>query len=426
MQRILLFIMLVVLVGCKKFEDTTPAPAPTIESVTPIGDNIDASAAVYASTSGLPKHVAFGIEGDVSQSAQVIKEAEYQYVYLAGDIFSNGWTTWNYPSGQYARNFLNQMGQNGKIPVFTYYNIVPGRYRFQEPATINLNDAELMNKYFNDWKFLLQLCKSYGKTVIIHYEPDLFGYMQMFKNDASKQTIKVSQSGQADVKVFTNDAKGLAQAIVSMRNKYAPNVVLGWHASQWSTGYDVIKDQHNPEEHATATAAYYKSLNAPFDLIFSEFSDRDAGYYQVLYGRTNSFWSTQADASNGNASDYDRFQRYLKKINQLTGRKIILWQIPMGNTLTKTCNNTSSHYKDNRAEYFLNPVFKSGDKTRVNQYAQAGVIAFLFGWGANDCTTYMDLKQDGITGVNELADDDGGYLRTTIKSYYQRGPVLIN
>nr|WP_157536331.1 hypothetical protein [Mucilaginibacter sp. L294] len=54
----------------------------------------------------LPKHIAFGTEGDISQKNNFIAEADYQYQYLAGDIFSNGWTTWNYPSGQFARAFL--------------------------------------------------------------------------------------------------------------------------------------------------------------------------------------------------------------------------------------------------------------------------------------------------------------------------------
>nr|WP_067060783.1 hypothetical protein [Mucilaginibacter sp. L294] len=74
----------------------------------------------------------------------------------------------------------------GKIPVFTYYNIVPAKGRFEDPGFRNLNDAEVTNKYFSDWKFLLQICKEYGKPVIILYEPDLFGYMQMFKNNKTK------------------------------------------------------------------------------------------------------------------------------------------------------------------------------------------------------------------------------------------------
>jgi hypothetical protein len=129
--------------------------------------------------------------------------------------------------------------------------------------------------------------------------------------------------------------------------------------------------------------------------------------------------------TNGNISDYDRFQRFLTTLNRKTDKKIILWQIPIGNTLTNTCNNTLGHFKDNKAEYFLQPVIETGSLDRINAYSNAGVIAFLFGRGAEDCTSFMDKKADGITGTNESADDDGGYLRKGVKAYYARGAVVI-
>lgn len=413
--------------GCKKdapdvAPQQTAATSGTATTVTAM--SVAATASVIPT--GLPKHVAFGTDGDISRSSQFITQSDYQYQYLADDIFTGGWATWTLPAGSYASNYLTQTSKLGKIPVFTYYNIVPAKGRMEDPAFTNLEDPEVMNKYFNDFKLLLQMCKSYGKTVIIHYEPDLFGYMEMFKNDATKQTIQVAASGQADVKAFSNNAAGLAQAIVALRNKYAPNVLLAWHASHWATGMDLIKDQLNPESAGTEVAAYYKSLNAKFDLIFSEFSDRDEGYNQLVQNNPNTVWAATATLADGNLSDFDRFQRYLKTINTATGLKLMLWQIPIGNNQTQTCNNTAGHYKDNRAEYFFQNVLQSGDESRIQQYGQAGVIAFLFGPGINDCTSYMDRKADGITAPTELADDDGGYLRKCFKAYYQQGAVALN
>ncbi|MES2266908.1 MAG: hypothetical protein V4520_09120 [Bacteroidota bacterium] len=427
MKRVIWFVLLTCLFSCKKNEvpvliDKGEKPIPREEDKGSVG-NIDDTGKIPF---GLPKHVAFGTEGDISQKDHFIKDAEYQYQYLAGDIFSNGWTTWNYPSGQFARSFLSGVGQMGKVPVFTYYNVVPAKGRFEDPGFTNLNDAEVMNKYFTDWKLLLQICKEYGSTVIIHYEPDLFGYMQMFKADKKKTTIMVAGSNNAEVKSFGNDAKGLAKAIVAMRDKYAPNVLLAWHASTWATGVDLIKGKGNPEQLALEIANYYKSLDAKFDLVFSEFSDRDAGYDQIINGKQNVTWSTKGDSENNNMSDFDRFQRYLKKLNQETQRKIVLWQIPAGNSITKTCNNTAGHYKDNKAEYFLQPVLDKSENSRIAGYGQAGVIAFLFGRGASNCTSFMDSQHDGVTSAGETIDDDGGYLRKTIGAYYGKGPVTLN
>lgn len=401
--------------GCKKIEVVPVTETPTDSGPLP----------AQQMPAMLPRRVAFGAEGDIAKSAQFIAESDYQYQYLSGDIFSNGWTTWNAPDGEFARNFLNRVSQMGKVPVFTYYNLVPAKNRFEDPAFTNMNDAEVMKRYFDDFKFLLQICGAFAKPVIIHYEPDLMGYMEMYRNDVAKSSIKVSQSGQPDVQGFSNNAKGLFEAIVAMRNKYAPNVLLGWHASQWATGNNLVVDKHNPEQLGKETADYYKSLHAPFDLIFSEFSDRDAGYDEVVMGKTNVEWSAIASAANGNLSDYSRFQRFLKTLNQQTGQKIILWQIPVGNTFTKTCNNTPGHYKNNTAEYFLQQVLAGGTADNIASYGQAGVIAFLFGRGAANCTSYMDDRHDDADAPNETADDDGGYLRKGIRAYYQKGVVAV-
>nr|WP_067062639.1 hypothetical protein [Mucilaginibacter sp. L294] len=403
----------------------TPQTGKPATTATPTG-NGTATNSWPKTLSALPKHVAFGTNGDYSQSVNYIKESDYQYQYLADDIFTGGWASWNYPNGSFAKNFLEKTDKLGKIPVFTYYNLVPAKNRYEDPAFTNLNDSEVMNKYLDDWKLLLQICNTFGKTVIIQYEPDLFGYMQFYKNDPSKSSIKVGQSNHPDAKGFSNDLKGLAQVIVSMRNKYAPNVLLGWQASQWAAGLGLIINKPNPEQMATETANYYQSLQAPFDLIFSEFSDSDSGYDQVVNNKFNTVWSATLFPANNDMNDFDRFQRFLKKLNQQTGQKIILWQIPIGNTLTKTCNNKSGHYKDNKAEYFLQPVLSNGNMDNIKAYQQAGVIAFLFGNGISNCTSYLDSKKDGITGAGETMDDDGGYLRKGMKAYYEQGPVQVN
>ena len=427
MRRLLFLIVMVLVCGCKKNE-IQPIEAHVVNA----GNSKPAETGNETVTnswpvtfSALPKRVAFGTNGDYTQNANYIKESDYQYQYLADDIFTGGWASWNSPNGEFAKKFLEQTGKMGKIPVFTYYNIVPAKKRYQDPAFANLSDSEVMNKYFDDWKLLLQICKSYGKTVIIHYEPDLFGYMQFYKNDPIKSRIKVSQSNHPDAKLFSNDLKGLAQVIVSMRDKYAPNVLLGWHASQWAAGFGLIINKPDPEQMAAQTASYYQSLQAPFDLIFSEFSDSDSGYDQVINNNFNTEWSVIQFSANGGMNDFDRFQRFLKKLSRQTGQKIILWQIPIGNTMTKTCNNQSGHYKDNKAEYFLQPVLSNGNMDNIRAYAQSGVIAFLFGNGLNTCTSYLDSKQDGVTAPGEAIDDDGGYLRKAVKAYYQRGAVPV-
>ena len=52
--------------------------------------------------------------------------------------------------------------------------------------------------------------------------------------------MQVGSSGQADVAGLADNAAGFAQAIVRLRDRYAPNVVLGYHFSTWATGTDIL------------------------------------------------------------------------------------------------------------------------------------------------------------------------------------------
>jgi hypothetical protein len=62
----------------------------------------------------------------------------------------------------------------------------------------------------------------------------------------------------------------------------------------------------------------------------------------------------------------------------------------------------------------------------LRAYARAGVVALLFGGGADGTTCACDAQGDGVTnppgkGRPSLnADDDGGYFRARVRAYYKR------
>jgi hypothetical protein len=126
-------------------------------------------------------------------------------------------------------------------------------------------------------------------------------------------------------------------------------------------------------------------------------------------------------------------------VYQGTGSQSILWQVPTGNTLFQSANNTKYHYQDNRPQYFLAP----GNIQHIADYLGHRVIGLLFNSGGG-ATDYMDYANDGITNpppicgnpfcnpldrttlnaqVATVADDDGGFLRTAAASYYAAGPI---
>ena len=122
------------------------------------------------------------------------------------------------------------------------------------------------------------------------------------------------------------------------------------------------------------------------------------------------------------------YRTFIARLVERTGKRAMLWQVPLGNTLYCSENNTWGHYQDNRVQYWL------GDRQHLVDYANAGVIAILFGSGASGNSTYRDEMGDGITnpapinGNNlqaQYADDDGGYLRLKGAEYYQQGAIPL-
>jgi hypothetical protein len=112
-------------------------------------------------------------------------------------------------------------------------------------------------------------------------------------DNAANVTARVSETGLSELAGLPNNFSGFARAVVRLRDTYAPNVVLGYHISAWGTGVDIALA--NPSDStidslAARASNFYKSLNANFDIAFAEFSDRDAAFYQFVYGDNGQHW----------------------------------------------------------------------------------------------------------------------------------------
>jgi hypothetical protein len=408
--------------------------------------------------SGWPARVELGM-ADAPGGAAVMKATApfaFRYQYLSAGVNTGyGWSTWN-PNGDFARFYIEDSVANGIIPVFTYYNLfqsLPGGGSEPDANINNLNNTATMTAYYNDLKLLFQKAALFpNQKVVVHVEPDLWGYIQQrgSGDNATTVTAKVSETGIAELAGLPSNASGFARAIVKLRDTYAPNVVLGYHISVWGTGDDIVLS--NPPDTtidslATRAANFYKSLNASFDVAFAEFSDRDSAFYQFEYGDNGAHWF--------DAGDFTRLARFLKGFSTGAGKRIVMWQIPLGNMKMRAQNNTRRHYQDNRTEWF----FDEAARTHLTTYRDAGVVAFLFGGGASNVTCACDATPEGggspdgvtnpaaINGNNIVserapmgtapvfanntlttpyaADDDGGYFRWRAWRYYQDGTMPL-
>lgn len=404
---------------------------------------------VVASTSTLPTdRLHFGLTNSASDLNWMTSSGvpwRYRYVYLAGGVnTSNPWQNWNSPTGAYATNYMNASGANEYIPVFTYYELLQSN-----PSTgasesdrdfSNLNNASTMNAYYANFKLLMQLAGSYGKVVVVHVEPDLWGYLQQRAagGDASTLSASVTNSDFAEANDLPNTVQGYAWTLLKLRDLYAPNAILAVHASAWGSGIDIASDTNaavSAVGEADKTAAFLNSTGissnpygSTWDLVFNDVDDHDAGWWEKQ-GADNQYFTHWWDPANSSYPNFNRYLAWVAELHARTSRPQIVWQVPIGNQYFLSMNNTCGHYQDNVGPYFI---------SHARDLYASGLIAVLFGAGNSCQSTNTDAMSDGVTNnngltttdtlgycnacnthVSSVADDDGGYLRMFVGQYYR-------
>jgi hypothetical protein len=303
----------------------------------------------------------------------------------------------------------------------------PGAQDEASTITTNLRDAATMRSFWGDLRLFFQRAGAFHAPVVLHVEPDLWSYVEQAASGDNAATVpaQVAGSGDADLAGLPDDVSGFAKAIVRLRDRYASNVILGYHLSVWGTKVDIaLQDPPDREvdQLAQRAARFYRSLGANFDLTFAEFSDRDSAFKQLVTGDHGASW--------WHAADFRRNIRFLSGYSKAASQRIAMWQIPLGNTVMRAMNDTWGHYQDNRVQWLL---ADRGYK-HLKQYLHSGVIAFLFGGGADGTTCACDARHDGVTNPSPIAgnrrsspsaDDDGGFFRDRARAYYRHGALKL-
>jgi hypothetical protein len=328
---------------------------------------------------GWPHHLILGLTDAPGDAHHLVAHArlDARYQYLAGGVNTgHGWATWN-PNGTFVSMYVRESIAAHVIPVLSYYQLLQSRPAVGATELArdlsNLRNRSTMRAYWADFSLLLRRVgqASGGRLVMIHVEPDLWGYLQLAHATAL--------------------ARGFAQHLISLRDRIAPKVRLAWHLSSWGTGQDVTAGTA-VDALAARSAAFYTSLHAHFNVVFSDVTDRDAGFYRVIEGNPRTAWGP---------ANFARENRYLAGFTRRTHLPVVLWQLPLGNT---ALNNTWSRFRDNRVQWWL------GDRSHLRATRNAGVIGLLYGGGAAGTTS---------------AQTDGG-LFYRLAERYERDPLRLN
>jgi hypothetical protein len=356
---------------------------------------------------GWPKTLQIGVTdppGDASTLAARTPVA-FRYQYLAGGVNTGkGWPTWN-PGGSFVTRYISESLKAHLVPVFSYYQLLQstpslGTDELHRDLS-NLRNVATMSAYYRDFELALRRAGAFkGHLVVIHVEPDLWGYIEQQARDGQASTVPaaVASTHIAALRGLPDNASGFARALVHLRDRLAPNVALAFHLSVWGTKEDPTLSKPSLAHMgvlAARSAAFYASLHARFDLVFTDVADRDAGFDEKVNGDGGKSWWGPAD--------YARQVAYIKGFTSRVHLGVVLWQVPLGNTIL---NNTWQHFQDNRVQWWLG----NASDAHLAADRDAGVIAILFGGGA-----------DGTTTI----DTDGGYFVKQVKAYAAGGPLAL-
>lgn len=360
-----------------------------------------------------------------SMTAATAKKAPFdgRYMYLSGGLFDSAtpcascatscmadgttcansgpgcawWGCWQSdqdPPGGYVRGFVDENQANTYesaarplVSMITYYEELHVSKLGEGSAQLAaLEDQAKLQRYLNDWRFLLQ---QIGDDVaLLHIEPDMWGYVQQAAlNSLPATKPPVAAANATDCGTEPSTMTGFTRCLIKMVRKYAPNAKVGLHASAWGTNMDVVNNT-NPsldiDAEAQKLSDFLGDLGAgDGDYLVVDVSDRDAGWDEK--NGDDSWW----DKTNATLPNFTQAFAWSKALAEHAQLPVIWWQIPVGN---EALPNTNQKYRDNRVDYLL---------THMGEVQAAHIAGLFFGGGM---------------GENTTPETDNGNLVTRVKS----------
>ncbi|WP_164019974.1 carbohydrate binding domain-containing protein [Pyxidicoccus trucidator] len=371
---------------------------------------------------GLPNRLLIGLFEEAGQNwmrdSGVPWDVRYRY-------FTKGWVDnwgWGPYDGSWGATFMQESFTQGYIAAPVFYQLFSEPGGGEGESLAKVQNATTMRSYFSDVRLLMQRAKEHGKPVLVLIEPDAFGLLQFQTNSNPNAYAAVAATGLPELANLPNTVAGWGQAFLQMRKAVgANNVILGIHVSAWASGKDIsccsVTDPLQPEVDKVVNFLKPMGLGpnttgATYDVLVGDPLDRDADFYKLT--RAQDVWWDMSDTASISSRSFNRYAEWLRLMNVTSGKRWVLWQIPLGNANHRNINNDGTAragYRDNRTEYFFGAL---GDLHR-RKFANSGVIALLFGAGAGGQSSYQ----------NDQAGDGQPYVKSRAGTFLRAGGLTL-
>jgi hypothetical protein len=382
-----------------------------------------------STNSPLPKHVLVGWGAQSFDDTWAQKSGtkyDVQWTYLSGQAGNNWYNTWGYGTadGSWLDGMLSTIDGYGLIPGIHLYNMGYGHDQGDAGLLTEIQTVSWTKEYFTEFKVMLQKIKNFGKPVIIVLEGDSFGMVEMLTNNKPNTTAAVASTGLPELAGLPNTVAGFGLAFLAMRQSVGvTNVAMGPDTPYYAANGDIMNfppsDTDPLQSHVDWQWPFFSALGVGpnqtgdhFD--FSASCPRAADQDANTDGRDK--WST-SDTASVNSPSINRYIEWLRLYKQSSGVPWILHQVPIGNSqhldTAWSANTARSGYKDILVEYLFqyeSPASTALRTTHVGNFANAGVIGFLFGF-----------SDDGDMPTNDLWKDNQPFFNTHVASFLQAG-----
>jgi len=292
---------------------------------------------------------------------------DLHYAYLVGLPGQGGWPDWN--EGGWFVNILADTARNhGVVPMFTVYSMAAAG----ENNVASLTDPAYMGPYWEAARLLFERLADFGDPSIVHLEPDFWAFAQHAQ--ANPEDLEVLVGSLVDECESEPDTVvGMGRCWVTLARQYAPEALVGFHASAWAGGTEDI-------------VRYLRAIGSDSaDLVVTDMLDRDAGCFEAGEDpncqRTEGGWYW--DETNQTSPNFHEHLEWARAISEGLGKPMMWWQVPFG-VPSETPGGAAGHYRDNRVKY----IFE-----HVDEFAAAGGVGAVFGVGAAN-QTYIDTDGD--------------------------------
>ena len=303
---------------------------------------------------------------------------DLHYAYMVGLPGMGGWPDWN-AGGTFVNILSDSAAKNCVTPMYTMYSMAA----WGDGNLAGLGDAGYMSAYWSAAKLLFERLAVFDKPALAHIEPDFWAYatQQSNKNPSSMKVLIQSQA--PDCADQPENLVGMGKCWIELARKYAPKVLIGFHASQWAG---------TPEE----IVSFFTAIGArDTDLIVMDMLDRDAGCFEAAQDpncqRQGEFYW---DEKNESSPNFHEYLAYAKRISDGIEKPILWWQVPFG-VPSDTPGGTAGHYRDNRVKYIF---------SHIDEFVAAGGLGVTFGTGAGNQTSWLT---------------DGGQFKDAVTNYFQ-------